>query len=258
MPLDARQLSELHFYDRRGDFDPSRYTDEELAVDVEAIERRGDYWSRSFAAAAREGLGGRRLLDCGSGTGLSAVYFALKGARVTTVDLNPAATELTRRRARVNGVEARVEALTMPLEELALPDGVIDAAFGGMVLHHVDLERAGREIARVLRPGGRAVFCETSGRNPLLMFARKHIAGRFGVRRMATPLEQPLTRGQIERFARHFRSLRSRGDKLVEMLYYAVPRPLVARLGCHIDRMLFRIAPGMERQAYIVILELVK
>ena len=48
-----------------------------------------------------------------------------------------------------------------------------DAVWGNAILHHLDLAKAGRELRRVLAPGGVAVFCEPWGGNPLLAFARR-------------------------------------------------------------------------------------
>ncbi len=39
---------------------------------------------------------------------------------------------------------------------------------GKQILHHLDMTQAVPEIARVLRPGGRAVFLEPLIHNPLL------------------------------------------------------------------------------------------
>jgi SAM-dependent methyltransferase len=43
---------------------------------------------------------------------------------------------------------------------------------GEGLLHHLALPAAGREIARVLKTGGRAVFKDPLGQNPVLELAR--------------------------------------------------------------------------------------
>jgi release factor glutamine methyltransferase len=52
--------------------------------------------------------GGEKLLEMGSGTGLTAIHAAKAGSRVTAVDINPHAVECTRRNALRNGVDIRI------------------------------------------------------------------------------------------------------------------------------------------------------
>lgn len=54
---------------------------------------------------------GTSYLDLGCGAGVTAVSAALKGAKVTALDINPAAVENTRRNASLHGVEGRVRVL---------------------------------------------------------------------------------------------------------------------------------------------------
>ena len=63
-----------------------------------------------------------RILDIGAGLGESSVYFALRGARVTAVDISPRMIELAHRLARAHGVEV-VERAIMP-DELEKTDEV--------------------------------------------------------------------------------------------------------------------------------------
>ncbi|HSD27587.1 MAG TPA: methyltransferase domain-containing protein, partial [Vicinamibacteria bacterium] len=49
-------------------------------------------------------LAGRRLLDLGSGLGEAAVYFALRGARVTATDISPEMCAVAAEAARRHGV----------------------------------------------------------------------------------------------------------------------------------------------------------
>jgi hypothetical protein len=52
-------------------------------------------------------------------------------------------------------------------------------------------------LARNLAGEGKAAFVETLATNPLLRIARRHVAGRGGVRRYGTPDEHPLTREDL-------------------------------------------------------------
>lgn len=62
--------------------------------------------------------GGERVLDVGCGSGILGIAALLLGAsRVTALDVDPAAAEVTLENAQVNGVEARVVASTRPVDE---------------------------------------------------------------------------------------------------------------------------------------------
>src|SRR3546814_11483257 len=80
----------------------------------------------------------------------------------TGIDISDVAIEKGRERARQKGfTNVRLEA--MNAEAMTFPDDSFDLVFGSGIIHHLDIDRAFGEIARVLRPGGRAVFIEPLG-----------------------------------------------------------------------------------------------
>jgi ubiquinone/menaquinone biosynthesis C-methylase UbiE len=105
----------------------------------------------------RAGLrAGMRFLDEAAGSGALSIPAARIGARVLAVDRSPAMLELLRARARVEAVTVETEA--MDGHALALPDASFDMAgsqFGVMLFP--DMPRGIREMARVVKPGGRVL-----------------------------------------------------------------------------------------------------
>jgi len=57
----------------------------------------------------------------------------------------------------------------MNAEELKFADDYFDIVCGGAILHHLDLNKALSEIARVLKPDGKAIFVEPLGQILLLI-----------------------------------------------------------------------------------------
>lgn len=101
---------------------------------------------------------GMRVLDVATGAGHTAAAAAARGAHVTAVDLAPEMVERTRELAAQRGL-AGLEARVMDAEALDLPDACFDAVTCRIAPHHFpDVRAALREIARVLRPGGRFVL----------------------------------------------------------------------------------------------------
>jgi ubiquinone/menaquinone biosynthesis C-methylase UbiE len=111
------------------------------------------------AAAAPDGA---RLLEVGCGPGhLSLQLASRQGFDVTGLDLDPAMVE--RARANTdrsgNGRDRRLTFLVGDVASLPFPDGSFDLVVSTLSMHHWADPAAGMsEIARVLRPGGRALI----------------------------------------------------------------------------------------------------
>ena len=114
----------------------------------------------------------KQVCEVGCGYGVIASYFAQHGARVWGFDVSETNIFMAQRTAQVNGVAERMSLQVMQGECLAYADDSFDLVFGNAVLHHLDIAAGAREIYRVLKPGGVAIFREPLGENRLLEWAR--------------------------------------------------------------------------------------
>lgn len=57
--------------------------------------------------------------------------------------------------------------------ELTFEDHSMDMVYGSAILHHLELDKACKEICRVLKPGGRMVFMEPLDINPIFRIIRR-------------------------------------------------------------------------------------
>jgi ArsR family transcriptional regulator len=100
------------------------------------------------------------VCDVGTGTGILARELARLGMRVVAVDNAPRRLEAARELLAKDGVTA-VELRGGDAQALPLRDAEVDAAFAHMVLHYVPQPgEAIREMARVVKPGGRIVLVD--------------------------------------------------------------------------------------------------
>jgi SAM-dependent methyltransferase len=231
-----RLSSERQFHDRQ-----AAARSHALAGDARLRFRDDAYLDHeTWVRPAADKLGdvrGRRVLDFGCGHGMASVVLARRGAVVTGFDLSAGYVAEARRRACANGVAAAF--LQADGERLPFADGAFDAVWGNAVLHHLDLGAAGRELWRVLRPGGVAVFCEPWGGNPLLNLARRRLPYPGKDR---TPDERPLRPRDVAVLRRQFPRLSLEGFQLLSMARRVLPP---GRLVTALDRLDSRLLPAL-------------
>ena len=119
---------------------------------------------RSFLVSQIEAGPGDTVLDVASGTGAVAIELARRhGCKVVGVDQSPEMLDAGRGRVAAAGLAERIELREGRAEELPFDD----AAFAGLtftyLLRYVDDPAATmRELARVVKPGGRIAMLEFS------------------------------------------------------------------------------------------------
>ncbi|MBI3026363.1 MAG: class I SAM-dependent methyltransferase [Candidatus Tectomicrobia bacterium] len=235
-----RLRREREFHERRSGERSGRLSGAELRFE-DSLYLDHETWVRDTFALLGD-LRGKRVLDYGAGEGLSSVVLARRGARVVSFDIASGNVRLTARRAAANGVPLHLA--QMAGEALAFRDGAFDAVYGNAILHHVNLERAGAELRRVLRPGGVAVFSEPWGENPVLEFVRRRVPYRGKDR---TPDERPLGLADVARLRAQLPLAEVRGYQLLSMIRRQVRwRPLISLLE-GADALLLGLFPGLWR-----------
>jgi len=135
---------------------------------------------------------GRRVLEYGCGGGDFAFWLLSQGASVVGIDVSEFNIKRCQEKANIQNFDAgRCSFMVMDAHHLTFPDNSFDLVVGNGIIHHLELSLAMQEVARVLKPGSKALFQEPLGDNPLLRLYRK-IAG------IHTVDERPLIRADIE------------------------------------------------------------
>ncbi len=147
------------------------------------------YGENFFEAKLAECCQGSAVLDYGCLDGaLTPKYQALGARKIVGIDISEKGIETAKRLYPQLGTFYAADAHDLSM----LKDGEIDFVVGRAILHHLDFERAIREVVRVLRTGGYALFVEPLYDNPASKLFRALTS------KARTDDERPLSRGQLE------------------------------------------------------------
>lgn len=143
-----------------------------------------DTYRDTLEKAARN----RVVMDygCYEGEELMPMLLSLGPKKIVGIDVSEKAIEGARKRFG-HQAEYRV----MDAHKMDFDDNSFDVVAGKAILHHLDFEKAVREIQRVLKPGGVALFIEPLRDNPVGKLFR------FFTPQSRTKDELPLSRKQI-------------------------------------------------------------
>ncbi|HJP29879.1 MAG TPA: class I SAM-dependent methyltransferase [Candidatus Latescibacteria bacterium] len=250
--------------------------DETQVTDSPRLQREAEFHDEAFSGDARRAAGkyyatargakacyhqqirsdgaDRAVLEYGCGKGSAAFELATHGARVTGIDISQVGISEAQDQGQALGLSERLSFLQMNAEILDFDDGSFDLVCGSGILHHLDLARAIPEVVRVLRPGGRAVFFEPLGHNPLINLYRRLTPA------MRSADEHPLSMADIDRITAAFDEAQSAYFGLFTLLAApARPGPGSALLHLleSVDRAVLRI-PMLQRYAWIVVTRMTK
>lgn len=243
----ARIERERDFHDRR------------FGADIQEEPRLKFYWAlqdctnnhkKAISLAAKDA----EVLEYGCAEGEYAVSLASVARTVHGIDISPVAIDSANALARAAGTK-NVTFSVADAMETGFADCSFDLVYGSGIIHHLDTERSLREIRRILRPGGVAIFQEPLAGNFILQLYRR------ATPESRTPDEHPLVSADL-----------ALGDKLFSRVDYkhyglftigVVPfrktrlmRPIYRALA-FVDRIFFRL-PGLRWQAWYVGMTMVK
>lgn len=198
---------------------------------------------------------GKHVLEYGCGLGETATLLARSGAIVTTFDLSPKSILVSRHRAKLNNADSKIKFAVAAGENIPYADSSFDIIFGRAILHHLDADIGWSEISRVLKPGGKAVFVEPMGMNPVLNFVRDYVPYPHKKPRGA---DIPLSYKDINKWGKGFREFWYREIQLLSMLErglgFGKKLPFLRKL----DDFLLRHFPFLRRFCRYVVIYCIK
>jgi ubiquinone/menaquinone biosynthesis C-methylase UbiE len=210
-----------------------------------------------YAYALLGDVRGRVVVDFGCGSGENSLLLARRGARIVGVDISESLIALARRRLQLNGADGRASFVAGSAYDLPLQDGSADVVFGIAILHHLDLAAASREVFRVLKPGGRAIFKEPVRDSRLVRAVRNCIPYKAPD---VSPFERPLLSRELEDFCRPFTSSTVRAFSLPHVNAAEAIRPLRRYVfsAYRYDQRLLKMMPTLTVFSGMRVLHLIK
>lgn len=172
--IEDRKKEEIEFHNAR-EIDRVSMSDDEFLKkypnkNFYAIDRANKQYLNDWLL---KNTAGKRVLDYCCGTGVQAVKMAKLGAHVYGIDISNNEIDSAVNRAKENRVENKTIFQVMDAEAMAFQDDFFDVVVCTGVLHHLDLDNAFPEIARVLKPGGSVICVEALGYNPFINLYRR-------------------------------------------------------------------------------------
>lgn len=196
-----RKLKESEFHNRR---EQLRHTD---AEEYARITQNKRFYSITRASRdfVQDWLGeycanGAEALDFCCGGGPVSLTMAQCGARVTGIDISAESVETARARLAEHGFAERSRFEVGDAENTGFPDSSFDVILCSGVLHHLDVDKAFPELARILRPGGSILCVEALAHNPVFQLYRRLTPDM----RTAWETDHILSRREINLAGRYF------------------------------------------------------
>ena len=148
-------------------------------------------------------LHGKRVLEVGCGCGEASVYFAMKGAQVTAVDISPGMLAVAQSLASRRGVS--VTTACASADQLSdIPDGAFDYVYAANLLHHTNVRAVLEQVRLKLKPDGCAYFWDPLSYNPIINVYR------WLATDVRTVDEHPLRRSDIKTIKKVFAHVETR------------------------------------------------
>jgi SAM-dependent methyltransferase len=250
--LTTRKRAERAFHDARFETEQS-----DTRVRLNKWYGAANAAIRAQSAMLHSAARNARVLEFGCADGRLSLFegkFAQVAKRFDGIDLSDCAIERARKHAAGLGLE-HCTFTAMDAERTAFDENAFDLVFGRGIIHHLELSRAFNELQRVLRPGGRAIFLEPMGHNPLINRFRQRTP------EMRTPDEHPLLVRDFDLAREYFRRVETRYFGLTTLGVVAITNDgqggWLMRTCEAVDDLVLKL-PGVGPNAWMVLMTMTK
>ena len=154
---DERLDREASFHDQRFEDDQARASAGKFYAVTTTSK---SFYHDLIRTAAKPGS---RVLEYGCGAGGLSLELVSPDREIHAIDLSRTGLRAARRQFGSQRPGRHLSHVAMNAERLGYADRQFDVVFGSGILHHLDFRGGIREVARVLKPTGQAIFFEPLG-----------------------------------------------------------------------------------------------
>lgn len=250
--MEERKRAEIEYYDKKAE--------EQLKKgfpkgDFEGFEPENLSSFKFLYDLLRKYTSGKLVLDYGCGNGLQAIEIVKMGAKkVIGIDLSEKSLTIAKERVKREGMEEKVEFISMDCEKMEFADNFFDIIFDGGAFSSLDLEKAYPELARVLKPDGYLLGIETFGHNPFTNLKRK--INKLTRKRTTWAVEHIFQIKDLEKAKNYFNKIEVHYFHLISWLSFPFLRfpggKLFLKLLELIDKILLKL-PFLRKYAFKVV-----
>ncbi len=203
-----------------------------------------------------------RFLDASADTIYPLEYshyllLARRQARVIAMDISEPIMHVARERLANNDIVDNVSFINGSAHNIPLANESVDLVFGIAILHHLHLQLVSREVFRILKKGGRAIFQEPVRNSTVIKLLRGLIPYQA---EDVSPYERPLTDEELADFGEGFSQYRSKAFTL-PYINLASILPIANKFIHPLQRLdgaVLRKFPSLEYYATVRVIEMVK
>jgi len=177
------------------------------------------------------------ILDygCGIGNSLKQVI-SFKPKKITGIDISEVSIEKAKKNFDKN---TKIELLVDNCEKTKFEENTFDIVYGTGILHHLNFEICLDEIQRILKPGGRFLFIEPLGTNPLINLYRRLTPKSRSID------EHPLVENDLNLIKNRFQIVKIKYYGFLTLIFfpfYSSPKnSLIFKILKNTDQFLFKI-----------------
>lgn len=179
-----------------------------------------------------------KILDFGCGVGDSLKKVAVFNPRkITGIDISE--VSIQKAKQSIIGLNCDIELMVDNCEKTKFENETFDIVYGTGILHHLNMEICLAEIHRILRPGGKLLFIEPLGTNPLINFYRKLTP------KSRSEDEHPLINHDFNLIHSKFGKIKIKYYCFLTLIffpfYYSPKNSFIFKILKNIDQLLFKI-----------------
>ena len=239
---------------REREFHNHRFEDDsERELRVGKFYSAIDYGFAYYRDRVMQESRGRTLLEYGCGNASLGFDVAPIAKEVIGIDISDVAIQQAQRIAAHKRLD-NAKFVVDNAESMRQADASVDVLAGSGIVHHLDIPRSMREVRRVLRPGGIAIFAEPLGHNPVVNWYRNRTP------EIRTADEHPLLASDLREMAQGFaKSKVTYFGFIAPVLGFLSPttnpRNVLTKFVWALDKAICRV-PFLKRYAWFCIIEL--